>query len=154
MATSLRHLNSHLHVAKLKNVPRILHSATTSTTYSHKDKGQLVRNRSSIAATEDVKPFSAIPGPKGWPVVGNLFGALRGGLLKGEMHKYNESQHLKYGPIYKEKMGPGFEAVNIMDPADIEHVLRNEGKYPQRSVVEPFLRYREERGKPLGMLIR
>ena len=111
-------------------------------------------NNAASKEQQDVKPFSAIPGPKGWPVIGNMFEAMRGGAMSGQLHKYFAKQHKKYGPIFKEHVGPGYKAVQIMDPADVEQIFRHEGKYPRRTAFTPFLLYRKESGKPLGLLIR
>ena len=95
-----------------------------------------------------------IPGPKGWPIIGNMFEAMRGGALSGKIHTYLEKQHQKYGPIFKEQLGPAYRAVYLMDPGDIEQLFRQEGKYPRRTPFTPFLLHRAESGKPLGLLIR
>ncbi|XP_031571785.1 uncharacterized protein LOC116305923 [Actinia tenebrosa] len=112
---------------------------------------ELVRFQSTTttATTQDVessnvRPFEEVPGPKGLPFFGSFYRYIQG----GGFHKmFNVQKELfkEYGPIFKETLF-GRTGVHVMDPKDCEKVFRNEGKYPHRTVIEPWLRYREERG--------
>ena len=112
-----------------------------------------VRFISSASRKVEAKPFSDIPGPKGLPFIGNMIGAIKGGAMSKQLHKYMEKQHQKYGPIFKETMGPGYTSVNLSDPKDIEHLLRHEGKYPVRTRIDPWIEYRKQTERDLGVLL-
>ena len=115
-----------------------------------------VRQTERQAATStqsDSQPFSSIPGPTGFPYIGNLLGAYRGGAMSNKMHSYICEQHRKYGPIFKEKLGPGYSAVFLTAPTDIEAVVRHEGKYPDRPKMAPWVEYRKQSGQPMGIVL-
>lgn len=80
-----------------------------------------------------MKPFSSIPGPRSWPLIGNLheytvskkydFQRLyRNGLSKLE----------EFGPVVKEEIVSGLPIIWIYDPEDIKAMFQAEGKYPSR----------------------
>ena len=152
MATSLRIAPHKLW--NIYQVPALLSSAMTHGYWHSQLHTSPTENNAASKEQQNVKPFSAIPGPKGWPVIGNMFEAMRGGAMSGQVHKYLAKQHKKYGPIFKEQLGPGYKAVQIMDPADVEQIFRHGGKYPRRIPITPFLLYRQESGKPHGLLSR
>ena len=90
----------------------------------------------------DIKPFESIPGPsnKGLPLIGHMkmlykkpAGFAKSWLNLKEM-KDNFTQNgdklLRLNlPVLNPKNG---KVVVLLDPADIEHVHRHEGKYPYR----------------------
>ncbi|XP_075447715.1 25-hydroxyvitamin D-1 alpha hydroxylase, mitochondrial isoform X2 [Ascaphus truei] len=57
----------------------------------------------------------------------------------------------KYGPVWKASFGP-ILTVHVADPALIEQVLRQEGKYPIRSDLSSWKDYRLCRGHAYGLL--
>lgn len=95
------------------------------------------------------RPFSAIPGPKGLPLIGSLLDYSRFGRFSFErMHIGKLENYQKYGKIYREKIGRYI--VQLFDPLDIEKVYRAEGKYPLRPPF-PLPLVAEKRDKePLG----
>ncbi|XP_064619540.1 cytochrome P450 10-like [Lineus longissimus] len=97
-------------------------------------------------------PFSQIPGPKGWPVIGTLFEYFKpGGFRFNKMFEAYEARAKEYGPIYREQIGP-IVTVVISDPEEYNKVLRNESKYPHRIELEPLKYYRRSHGMGLGVV--
>lgn len=84
------------------------------------------RRQSSAA---EPKPFSAIPGPKGLPVLGSLLDLRRN---TKQMHVFVDDHLKKYGDIVKLKLPGGHGLVLTGDPVFLEDILRGEGKYPSR----------------------
>ena len=79
-----------------------------------------------------VKPFSAIPGPKGLPFIGTVLEWVRSGKMF-KMSDMIQERVERYGTIYREKMFPGLpEQVVIADPHDVETVFGAEGQWPFR----------------------
>ena len=99
----------------------------------------------------EAKPFSEVPGPKGWPVIGNLL-TLPKMIRAKNQHEVLLENFEKYGPIWKEKMG-AMEIVNLSDVAAVEKLHRLEGKYPRRITLEPWRHWREEQKHSKGVLI-
>ncbi|XP_066279066.1 cytochrome P450 10-like [Branchiostoma lanceolatum] len=90
-------------------------------------------NRTGNKTDVAVRPFREIPGPKGLPIIGSLWEYTFLGKL--DPRRFDEalwSRYQQYGKIYKENLGPRGTFVRIADPADIETVYRNEGRYPHR----------------------
>ncbi|XP_060724229.1 1,25-dihydroxyvitamin D(3) 24-hydroxylase, mitochondrial [Tachysurus vachellii] len=95
--------------------------------------------------------FQSIPGPKNWPLLGNLIDILRRGGLE-KQHQTVIDYHQKFGKIFRMKMG-SFESVNIGAPCLLEALYRKEGNYPQRLEIKPWKAYRDMRDEAYGLLI-
>ena len=48
------------------------------------------------------------------------------------LHEVKLDNYKKYGPIYKEKVGPGFNMVHVFRPEDLATVFRADGAHPHR----------------------
>ncbi|XP_070562972.1 1,25-dihydroxyvitamin D(3) 24-hydroxylase, mitochondrial-like [Ptychodera flava] len=97
--------------------------------------------------SKDVKSFDEIPGPGMLEVMKAV--------LSGQLQKPWKLIHQfkrDYGPIWKQKLGSN-NLVTLTDPKDFEFVLRNEGKYPRRVQIDPWLIHRQERNLGLGVLL-
>ena len=105
-----------------------------------------------VSENEQAKPYSAISGPKGYPLIGTALDY--GGENKNNITKVVKQRFEKYGRIYKEKMMPGFpEQVVICDPKDIETVFRADGEWPYRPEGgDLVLKIREEAGLVSGIV--
>ena len=51
----------------------------------------------------------------------------------------------------REELLPGNVFYHVLDPDVAEIILRHEGKYPHRMVLDGFKAYRERRGYSLGI---
>ncbi|XP_046574217.1 1,25-dihydroxyvitamin D(3) 24-hydroxylase, mitochondrial-like [Haliotis rubra] len=98
---------------------------------------------------EAVKPFSALPGPRGLPFIGTLFHTLRN---SSRLHESIQDRHKTYGPIFREKLGV-LDAVFLMDVDAVESLLRQDGKYPSRMQVDIWHEYRNITGLGKGLLL-
>lgn len=100
----------------------------------------------------NAKPFSAIPGPRGLPLIDNLFSlpifykekVANEGLMKS---------FEKYGPIFKVKLG-SFSLVTMCDVDGVEKLHRQEGKYPRRIIVQSWRHWRDEQGLARGIITK
>lgn len=99
------------------------------------------------------KPFSAIPGPPQWPVLGSLpdFMAKKGAIAPWLCtdHYYKE-----YGAIVQQNL-LGEREVLVYNPKEYLKVFQAEGPYPKGLVSNlwPFLHYAKSRfGNPPGLL--
>ena len=99
-----------------------------------------------------VRPFEDIPGPKRNMKSVAEFYYKSERFSKG--YKMFDVLFEKYGPIYKENMiMPGPPSVHLLDPDDHEKVLRAEGKYPSRPMVDFWLEQRTRRNYFPGILL-
>lgn len=98
------------------------------------------------------KPYSEIPGPKGYPLIGTALDYA--GKNMSRLHVIIRERYDKFGPIYREKLFPGLpEQVVIFDPNDVEKVFRADGEWPHRPEGgEVFKKVREEAGLDPGIL--
>ncbi|XP_078365225.1 cytochrome P450 10-like [Oculina patagonica] len=104
----------------------------------------------AVEGTAEEKSFSEMPGPKGLPVVGTLFGYVRD---KGHtrMHDIQHQRVQQYGEIYHEKI-LDYETVTISNPDDVQYLFRHEGKYPQREPLFPlWMKYKQDRKQAEGV---
>ncbi|EDV24789.1 uncharacterized protein TRIADDRAFT_25487 [Trichoplax adhaerens] len=101
----------------------------------------------------NAKPYSQVPGPKGYPIIGTLLTFLKNnGYYRKRPHLLFHEYKKKYGPIYKDKFA-NQELIFISTPADVAAVFKAEGKYPDRGPNMPWITYREQRKKSKGVLI-
>ncbi|XP_077540798.1 cytochrome P450 302a1, mitochondrial-like isoform X3 [Haemaphysalis longicornis] len=105
-----------------------------------------------VGTTSTARPFEEIPGPKPLPLVGNIWRYLP---LIGEMdltRMHRNAQRLldQYGPLVREVVVGDRVVVHVFDPRDMEHVFRNEGRFPARLSHRALLKYRRERPDVYG----
>jgi hypothetical protein len=80
-----------------------------------------------------MKSFKSIPGPKAWPLLGNLHEytvSKKYDFLK--LDKNGLSKYKEFGPVVKEEIVSGLPIVWIYDPVDIKAMFKAEGKFPSR----------------------
>ena len=80
------------------------------------------------------KPYSSIPGPKAYPIIGSLhnyFGKNKKYDLN-RLHRNGLSKYNEYGPIVKETFPFERDIVWLFNPEDIKNMYASEGKYPYR----------------------
>ncbi|EDV24787.1 uncharacterized protein TRIADDRAFT_56952 [Trichoplax adhaerens] len=101
----------------------------------------------------NAKPYTQVPGPKGYPIIGTLWTLLKNnGFYQKRPHLLFAEYKKTYGPIFKDKIG-NMELVFISTPEDVATMFSAEGKYPSKGPVNPWVIYREQRKKPKGVLI-
>lgn len=113
------------------------------------------RSSSAVASMQtpstEVRPFSEIPGPRLYPVIGNLYQYTLGPFERFKYHDALKSLNQTYGPLVKENLG-GRVIVHVFDPEDIKIVYSNEGKHP---VIPPLQEttgiYRAQKKMSLGL---
>ncbi|XP_078343625.1 cytochrome P450 10-like [Oculina patagonica] len=98
-----------------------------------------------------VRPFEDIPGPERNLKTIAEFYVKSERFTKG--YKMWDDLFEKYGPIFKEHMLFPFPSVHLLDPDDHEKVLRAEGKYPSRPIVDFWLEHRKRRNYFPGILL-
>ncbi|XP_069588839.1 sterol 26-hydroxylase, mitochondrial-like [Ranitomeya imitator] len=92
-----------------------------------------------------MKTFDDLPGPS---LLTNLyFFFIRGYLLR--THELQLIYKKRYGPWWKSQIGH-FKMVNIADPAILEIMVRQEGKYPIRNEIDLWRLHREIRNVSYG----
>ena len=75
----------------------------------------------SAVSSSASKPFHEIPGPRLYPVVGNLFQYVLGPFDRSKYHEALSQLYRKYGPVVKEDIG-GRTVVHVFEPEDIKTV--------------------------------
>lgn len=94
-------------------------------------------------AKEKGKPFSSVPGPKRFPVIGNLHLFSRFGPYSFErLQDAYADLYQKHGPIVR--LDVGIKMLLLFRPEDIKKLFVNEG-LPQRPVFEALKHYRLKR---------
>ena len=101
---------------------------------------------------EDVKPFHAIPGPRGWPMIGTGLELYRKG-YQGNFYRWMQDRVSTYGPIMKESIF-GTETVLISGVDIIETLAKKDGKYPSLFPIDVWTDYRKRHNEHLGILTR
>ncbi|XP_057319460.1 cytochrome P450 CYP12A2-like isoform X2 [Microplitis mediator] len=99
---------------------------------------------------EQAKPYHQIPGPKSYPIVGNLFKFLPYIGEYGNMPLYEQMKSLnkQYGNIVKLSGVFGRRpSVFLYDPEQCEKMYRLEGVWPMRIAIETMCKYRERNSK-------
>ncbi|KAM4688959.1 1,25-dihydroxyvitamin D(3) 24-hydroxylase, mitochondrial-like [Discoglossus pictus] len=104
----------------------------------------------SVTLTTSPLPFSSLPGPVDFPVIGSLLNVLWNGGLKNQ-HEIMYKYHKKYGNIFKMNLG-FFKSVQIGDSTLLETFFRTESIYPKRMEIKPWKMYRDYRGEACGLL--
>lgn len=84
------------------------------------------------------RPFSEIPGPKEYPVIGTLHSYVFGPFERFKYHEALRTMRKTYGPIVKENLG-GKVIVHVFDPEDIKTVGASTSFY--RSTQTPCTRF-------------
>ncbi|XP_067843016.1 sterol 26-hydroxylase, mitochondrial-like [Heptranchias perlo] len=94
-------------------------------------------------STIGYKSLQTMPGRGSWTTIYWLF-------IKGYVHKLHLLQIIEqrnFGQIWRTG-----QDVNLADSGLIEQVLRHEGKYPMRSLANPWKEYRTVRGLANGVI--
>ncbi|XP_022096147.1 cytochrome P450 10-like [Acanthaster planci] len=89
---------------------------------------------STSEAPKTVRPFEEIPGPRLWPIIGNLPDYLTNGFTTEDYHRMWERRYEEYGKESKIVAERVFHRqwVNVYSPATAKQVFAQEGKYPER----------------------
>ncbi|XP_042558757.1 sterol 26-hydroxylase, mitochondrial isoform X5 [Clupea harengus] len=98
------------------------------------------------AASEKYRTIDDLSGPSLATTVYWLF-------VKGYADKSHAMQveHRRlYGPIWRSRFGP-FDIVNVATPELIAQVIRQEGRYPVRTLLSHWKEYRDLRGQAYGL---
>ena len=95
--------------------------------------GNLVRLQSTTTANitdvdSTARPFDAIPGPPGLPLLGNLLDLLNKNNMKHAI-KYHSRLNEEFGDIYRFKI-PGTHMVFVSRPEDARALLSKDGPAP------------------------
>ena len=99
-----------------------------------------------------MKPFTSIPGPKVYPLIGSLGSYMFGPYNRLKYHEALADMHRQFGPIVKEQIGPEKEVVHVFDPEDIKTVYANEGPHPEiPPLQETTAIYRAQKKMSLGI---
>lgn len=118
-------------------------SSSAKTTLAHKEE--------VVQEHLEPKPFTSIPRHKGLPLIGSSWEYLL--KFKGKRHLVPAHREKVYGKIFLEKMSPVFpDILTVMDPTDIETVLRADGKTPNRPGIPAIEDSRMAAGLELGVL--
>ncbi|KAK3868485.1 hypothetical protein Pcinc_026127 [Petrolisthes cinctipes] len=126
--------------------------------YSSSKKVEMgVRHMSSVSTSissgysPSVKPFSAIPGPPSFPILGTLLPYKLG--IKGlpEYHHHVCQLSQKYGPVVREVFGSQ-TVVHVFSPADIQTIYESDGKTPHIPPLQETTQfYRQQKNMSLGL---
>lgn len=112
-----------------------------------KSSVRLQATTTTTASEDQIKSYNEIPGS------GTLQSLYKFLLKDGisRMHVSQQESRDKYGPIYREMLGP-FKTVYVFDPDVVQQVFRNEGQYPSREPSPPIWQlYKKERGHSEGV---
>ncbi|KAL1139025.1 hypothetical protein AAG570_009086 [Ranatra chinensis] len=84
--------------------------------------------------SNDLKPFSSIPGPRSVPFFGTSwkYFPIIGNYDFHRLHEAGMKKLKEYGPVVKEEIVPGVFFVTLFDPEDIAKMYKAEGRYPER----------------------
>ncbi|CAA3006521.1 cytochrome P450 302a1, mitochondrial-like, partial [Olea europaea subsp. europaea] len=95
------------------------------------------------------QPFHAIPGPKSFPLIGNIWRYLP---LVGDYNINDLSSNAtfnrqRYGPIVREQITSKHVILHLFDPQDIESFFRQDGVHPHRRSHRALLKFRHDNPK-------
>ncbi|CAB3362184.1 Hypothetical predicted protein [Cloeon dipterum] len=102
---------------------------------------------SAAAASERVKSYSEIPGPKPFPIIGNAwrFMPYISSWDTSDFVKWSKAMLDQYGKIVKISNLPGRkDMILVFDPVIIAEVFKNEGPFPVRFQFQGVRYYREK----------
>lgn len=95
-------------------------------------------------ASEPLKDFSEIPGPRQYPVLKSLPSLMLGGFEPAKVHLFYKKMFAEYGPIIKLALPQMPNFVITMNPDDIAHIYRITMKNPLREGFDSFKKIRME----------
>ncbi|XP_017887068.2 cytochrome P450 302a1, mitochondrial, partial [Ceratina calcarata] len=96
----------------------------------------------------EAKPFSDIPGPKSFPIIGTFYKYLP---LIGEysftnLYDTGRKRLKQFGPLVREEIVPNVNVLWVFRPEDIAEILKAEsGLHPERRSHLALLKYRKDR---------
>src|SRR5207247_1079639 len=92
-------------------------------------------------------PFKSIPGPKGLPIIGNIWRYLPliGDYNTERMDQTGMINYRKYGPIVRENVFGHLNIVHLFDPNDMQVLFAKEGRWPERRSHRALSKYRMDR---------
>ena len=109
------------------------------------------RCSTTVNIPRNIKPASAIPGPKGLPLIGNV-SLLRRDVSKGGEQNIFPNLTRQFGPIVKLNVF-GELLVVVSDPGGIEEIFRSEGQWPSRGKFEENIKWIHDKNKmPDGLV--
>ena len=115
------------------------------------DESHTPDSAKSETENNSVRPLEDIPGPR------KNLRSFAEFYVKSERftkpYKLYELLFERYGPIFKEDMFFGVPTLHLIDPDDHEKVLRAEGKYPSRPIIDFWLEHRQRRNYFAGILL-
>ncbi|XP_035826034.1 cytochrome P450 10-like [Aplysia californica] len=118
---------------------------SASTTVDEQAKG----NSNPGPTSSDPKPFSTIPCPKGWPILGT---ALEFANNADKMHLFHCERVRDYGRIWREK-ALALDFVVVASAEAVEDLIRNEGDFPFRRPLQPLAEYYRVKSQPEAILV-
>lgn len=125
-------------------------ASTNSFQYAQKN-GHAETEAAISSAYSKAKPFNSIPGPRSYPVFGNLLSYKFGKFSIENYPAVLNKLHQEYGPICREKIG-GRTVVHVFDPEDARTIFANEDKSPLIvPLQETAQQYRKMRQMSLGL---
>ncbi|KAF2359025.1 Cytochrome P450 [Trinorchestia longiramus] len=107
----------HLSVSARLLLPRCLSTCLSLCSQSSAGLGADSAVKSKTLGS-NVLPFTAIPGPKRFPLVGSLLSYKLGLKKEDYYHEYLQQLYENYGPVVREDLGP-LTVIHIFDPKDI-----------------------------------
>lgn len=92
-------------------------------------------------------PFSSIPGPKPFPIVGNIWRYLPliGHYKPDSLYENAQYNRERYGKIVREEITKSLTVLHLFDPDDIESYFRTDTKWPHRRSHRALLKYRQSK---------
>ncbi|GAB1601465.1 hypothetical protein Ahia01_000424900 [Argonauta hians] len=96
-------------------------------------------------------PYESIPRKTGLPVIGNLLDYTHNYTLNfNGIFKVFHERSEKYGEIFKETLGPQ-EIVTVTNPEEFLNIIRADGRYPHRPVLDPLDYYHRKNNLEAGL---
>ncbi|XP_068247247.1 probable cytochrome P450 CYP44 [Palaemon carinicauda] len=100
---------------------------------------------------QEIKPFSAIPGPPRLPILGTLLPYKLGIKKLPTYHKDVCDLFEKYGPVVREAFGSHI-IIHLFDPSDIRQVYETDGRTPHVPPLQETTQfYRKQKDMSLGL---
>ena len=101
----------------------------------------------SVAESPATLSFDEIPGPRGLPLIGNVWRYLPviGEFQLEKLDDIGRILNARFGPIVREHVFGNLNIVHLFDPVDMEVMFRNEGRYPERRSHRALGKYRTDR---------